>query len=160
MTFYDGAAIIGTGTLSGGVATFTVTGLRAGTHIITASYAGNSNYLSAVSAAVSQVVTSPSYDHCHLESQSLIFWPICDLHLHGCRRLGFSAYRVTNLIKVENSTFDAPGLPRTFVPSRTPRAPASWARRSFKTSSYGWCFGEVQCVDRAMMPIALPRRSS
>jgi|ERR1035437_8029783 hypothetical protein len=40
------------------------------------------------------------------------------------------------------------------------RAPASWARRSFKTSSYGWCFGEVQCVDRAMMPIALPGRSS
>jgi hypothetical protein len=57
MTFYDGAAIIGTGTLSGGVATFTVNSLGAGTHSITASYTGDSNYLSAVSAAESQVVT-------------------------------------------------------------------------------------------------------
>jgi hypothetical protein len=57
MTFYDGAAIIGTGTLSGGVATFTVNSLGAGTHSITASYPGDSNYLSAVSAAVSQIVT-------------------------------------------------------------------------------------------------------
>ncbi len=57
MTFYDGAAIIGTGTLSGGVATFTVNSLGAGTHSITASYAGDPNYLSAVSAAESQVVT-------------------------------------------------------------------------------------------------------
>jgi hypothetical protein len=57
MTFYDGAASIGTGMLSGGVATFTVNSLGAGTHSITASYAGDPNYLSAVSAAESQVIT-------------------------------------------------------------------------------------------------------
>ena len=57
ITFYDGATIIGTGTLSSGTATFTLNSLGAGTHSITASYGGDSNYLSAVSAAVSQVVT-------------------------------------------------------------------------------------------------------
>jgi hypothetical protein len=55
--FYDGATIIGIGTLSSGTATFTLNSLGAGTHSITASYCGDSNYLSAVSAAVSQVVT-------------------------------------------------------------------------------------------------------
>jgi hypothetical protein len=55
--FYDGATIIGTGTLSNGTATFTLNSLGAGMHSITASYGGDSNYLSAVSAAVSQVVT-------------------------------------------------------------------------------------------------------
>jgi hypothetical protein len=57
ITFYDGATIIGTGTLSSGTATFTLNSLGAGMHSITASYGGDSNYLSAVSAAVSQVVT-------------------------------------------------------------------------------------------------------
>jgi hypothetical protein len=57
ITFYDGATIIGTGTLSSGTATFTLNSLGAGTRSITASYGGDSNYLSAVSAAVSQVVT-------------------------------------------------------------------------------------------------------
>jgi hypothetical protein len=57
ITFYDGATIIGTGTLSSGTATFTLNSLGAGTHSITASYGGDSNYLSALSAAVSQVVT-------------------------------------------------------------------------------------------------------
>ena len=57
ITLYDGATIIGTGSLSSGTATFISNSLGAGTHNITASYGGDSNYLSAVSAAVSQVVT-------------------------------------------------------------------------------------------------------
>jgi len=57
MLFYDGGLVLGPGTISGGVATYTLNSLGAGTHSITAAYAGDSNYLSAVSAAVSQVVT-------------------------------------------------------------------------------------------------------
>jgi hypothetical protein len=57
MLFYDGGLVLGPGTISGGVATYTLNSLGAGTHSITASYAGDSNYLAAVSAAVSQVVT-------------------------------------------------------------------------------------------------------
>jgi hypothetical protein len=55
--FYDGGSLLGPGTISGGVATYTLPSLGGGTHSITASYAGDSNYLSALSAALSQVVT-------------------------------------------------------------------------------------------------------
>jgi hypothetical protein len=57
MLFYDGGLVLGPGTITGGVATYTLNNLGAGTHSITAGYAGDSNYLAAVSAAVSQVVT-------------------------------------------------------------------------------------------------------
>jgi hypothetical protein len=55
--FYDGGSLLGPGTISGGVATYTLNSLGGGTHSISASYAGDSNYLSALSAALSQVVT-------------------------------------------------------------------------------------------------------
>jgi len=55
--FYDGGSLLGPGAISGGVATYTLNSFGGGTHSITASYAGDSNYLSAVSAALSQVVT-------------------------------------------------------------------------------------------------------
>jgi hypothetical protein len=55
--FYDGGSVLGPGTITGGVAIYALNSLGGGTHSITASYAGDSNYLSAVSAALSQVVT-------------------------------------------------------------------------------------------------------
>ena len=57
VTFLDGSASIGTGTLNAaGVATFSTTTLTAGTHSITASYAGDTNYAASVSNAVSEVI--------------------------------------------------------------------------------------------------------
>jgi len=57
VTFLDGSASIGTGTLNAaGVATFSTTTLTAGTHSITASYAGDANYAASVSNAVSEVI--------------------------------------------------------------------------------------------------------
>jgi hypothetical protein len=44
VTFLDGANSIGTGTLSGGVAIFATTNLRAGNHTITTSYTGDGNF--------------------------------------------------------------------------------------------------------------------
>jgi hypothetical protein len=56
MTFLDGATVLGTGNIAGGVATYTINTLSAGSHSITVSYAGDSNYSSAVSPVVTQVI--------------------------------------------------------------------------------------------------------
>src|SRR5437870_5373223 len=47
---------LGTGTLSGGTATFSTTSLAVGSHSITAQYLGDGNFLTSTSTAVSQVV--------------------------------------------------------------------------------------------------------
>jgi hypothetical protein len=58
VTFLDGGAVLGVGTInSAGVATFTTSTLGGGTHSITASFAGDSNYNAATSAPLSQVVS-------------------------------------------------------------------------------------------------------
>ena len=44
VNFYDGNAFLGTGTLSGGQATFTTSTLSVGTHKITATYSGDANF--------------------------------------------------------------------------------------------------------------------
>ncbi|HEY5330423.1 MAG TPA: Ig-like domain-containing protein [Acidobacteriaceae bacterium] len=49
-----GTGALGAGTLNGVVAAHTTTGLAAGTHSITAIYAGDANFVSVTSAAVSQ----------------------------------------------------------------------------------------------------------
>jgi hypothetical protein len=61
VTFYDGSAILSTGTLSGGVATFRFSLLTAGTHSIKAVYAANANYLTSTSSTLSQTVLNSFY---------------------------------------------------------------------------------------------------
>jgi hypothetical protein len=58
--FYNGAAILGTATLSSGVASHTTTKLAVGTHSITAHYEGSSSFATSTPAAVSQVVNQAS----------------------------------------------------------------------------------------------------
>jgi VCBS repeat-containing protein len=55
--FLDGATPLGTVTLSGGIAALTNSSLAAGSHPITASYAGDSNYLASSSTTVTQTIT-------------------------------------------------------------------------------------------------------
>jgi hypothetical protein len=43
VSFFDGVTLLGTGLLSGGVATFSTSALAAGAHNITASYGGDAN---------------------------------------------------------------------------------------------------------------------
>jgi Big-like domain-containing protein/glucodextranase-like protein/carboxypeptidase family protein len=60
VTFLDGSATLGAGTLSGGSATFTASALAVGSHSMTASYDGDSNYSSGTSAMLSVEVIPPS----------------------------------------------------------------------------------------------------
>lgn len=56
VTFKDGPTTIGTGVVSGGIATFATSSLTAGSHSITAVYGGDNGDNGSTSAAVSQVV--------------------------------------------------------------------------------------------------------
>jgi RHS repeat-associated protein len=57
VTFNDGGTPIGTGSISGTTASYTTSALGGGSHSITASWAGNSDYGSATSSAITQTVT-------------------------------------------------------------------------------------------------------
>ncbi|PYU46517.1 MAG: hypothetical protein DMG54_03060, partial [Acidobacteria bacterium] len=56
VTFQDGTSALGTGTLSGGAATFITSGLTAGTHSITAVYSGDANFAGGTSPVLMQTV--------------------------------------------------------------------------------------------------------
>src|SRR5205807_10023896 len=51
VTFFDAGISIGTGTLTGGKATFSTTLLTVGSHAITASYGGDTNFTGSTTAA-------------------------------------------------------------------------------------------------------------
>jgi hypothetical protein len=59
--FLDGSSVIGSGTLSSGRASLTVSTLSAGTHSIRASYLESSTYSASTSAVLSQVVNAKQY---------------------------------------------------------------------------------------------------
>jgi hypothetical protein len=58
VTFFDGSATLGSGTLSGGKATLTTSALSSGTHSISAGYGGDGSYNLSTSAALPQTVIS------------------------------------------------------------------------------------------------------
>jgi phospholipase/lecithinase/hemolysin len=76
VTFYDGTTPIYTGLLSGSTTTatttFTTSALLAGTHPITAKYAGVNGYVSSNSAIYNQVVTAPALNVAFLPSTIVV----------------------------------------------------------------------------------------
>jgi len=60
VTFKVGSTTLGTATLAGGSAPFTTSALSVGTHSITATYGGDSNFVTGTSSALSQVVSKAS----------------------------------------------------------------------------------------------------
>ena len=56
VSFYEGATLLGQGTVNGGAATYTTSVLAAGTHSITASYAGDVNFMPVTSSAATVTV--------------------------------------------------------------------------------------------------------
>jgi Bacterial Ig-like domain (group 3) len=74
VTFKDGAASIGTGTVAAGEATFATAALAAGTHSITAVYSGNVDFNASTSGAVSQVVDKATSTSALASSASPSAW--------------------------------------------------------------------------------------
>jgi Glycoside hydrolase family 44/Bacterial Ig-like domain (group 3) len=60
VTFMDGAVSIGSGTLSGGKASLTISAMRAGSHVITAAYSGDSGDAASASGPVTVILTQPA----------------------------------------------------------------------------------------------------
>jgi len=60
VTFLDGATTLGTGSLSGTTATYATSALSAGSHSITAVYAGDTNFTGSTSAAYALTITTPA----------------------------------------------------------------------------------------------------
>ena len=60
VTFSHGATVLGTATLSGNVAKLSLSTLTVGTRTITATYGGNTEYLTSTSSVLSQVVNAAS----------------------------------------------------------------------------------------------------
>jgi hypothetical protein len=56
VSFMKGKTVLGTGTLSGGSATFTTSALKVGTTTVTAVYGGDSSFSGSTSNKVKQVV--------------------------------------------------------------------------------------------------------
>lgn len=56
VSFYDGSTLLGAGGLTSGVATYTTSGLVAGSHSITATYSGDSNFLSGIISPLTETV--------------------------------------------------------------------------------------------------------
>lgn len=56
VNFYDRSTLIGSGTITGATATFTTSVLAVGSHVITASWAGNTNYSPVTSTLIMQMV--------------------------------------------------------------------------------------------------------
>jgi len=84
VAFLDGATQLGTGTLNAsGVATCATTSLAVGSHSITASYLGDTNYTTAVSAAVSVSVTKAT--------QKITFSPLPATFTYGMSPINLSA---------------------------------------------------------------------
>ena len=61
VSFFDGATLLGTASvISSGVETFSVSGLSAGSHVITAVYSGNTGFATSTSGPVTEVISPAS----------------------------------------------------------------------------------------------------
>ncbi len=75
VNFNDGATLLGSGTLSGGSATFTTSSLTPGSHSVTANYVGTASFAASVSAALIQAVNTPA-DSLKLRALQVLVTPM------------------------------------------------------------------------------------
>ena len=69
VSFYDGTTLLGSRSLSGGVASISIAKLSAGTHRITARYSGDADFLESTSATLTETVLSAAQQTSLMVSQ-------------------------------------------------------------------------------------------
>jgi hypothetical protein len=75
VTFMDGSTALGTGTITGGVATLSTAALAVGPHSITAIYSGDANFVTLTSATLTQTIEDFSVSIATGDSTSLTLLP-------------------------------------------------------------------------------------
>jgi hypothetical protein len=121
VSFLDGTAPLGPGTLSSGVATLTTTSLAVGTHSITAVYSGGTNFVAATSAAQTQCVMDISLSGTAASSSSQTVTP------GGTATYSMAIEPTSGTSFPAAVTLTVSGLPAAAMASVTP---ASWALSS------------------------------
>ncbi len=114
VSFMKGTTVLGTGTLSGGSASFTTSTLKVGTNAIKAVYAGDSNFAGSTSKIVSQVVSKATTTTTLVSSlnpsnsgQSVIFTASVKPQLSGTVTGTVSFYDGKTLLKTVALSADA-----------------------------------------------------
>jgi hypothetical protein len=74
VNFLDGASVLGSASLSGGIASFSTSALTLGSHTITASFAASGNFTGSASAPVIQAVNTPT-DSLKLRAMQVLATP-------------------------------------------------------------------------------------
>jgi hypothetical protein len=135
VTFYDDGSLLGSGTLSSGTVSYSTSSLSTGTHQISATYNGNTNFLASTSNTVSQQVNSAAAGDFSLSalpsSKSVTAGSGTTYTVSITRLSGFTG----------PVTFDVPVLPSgvsgTFNPSSTTGTSSKLSIKTLSTTTAG-----------------------
>jgi len=114
ITFMDGSVNLGAGTLNAGVATLTTSSLAAGSHAITATYSGDSNFTPATSAAFTQSIFDFDFGPSKGASASTT------VARGGAANYSLTVTPVSGQTVLFDVTFSAAGLPPAATATFTP----------------------------------------
>ena len=166
VNFLDGANVLGSASLSGGVASFSTTMLTLGTHSITASFATSANFTGSVSAPVMQAINTPA-DSLKLRAMQVLATST-EAQFSGQAVSGAMESAISDAFSGGGGliTPTSGGVRINFAtdaddaPKATPRAsnPFSSANGNFSNSAHGFAQGgevnSTQRVDDAFSALA------
>jgi hypothetical protein len=166
VNFLDGASVLGSASLSGGIASFSTSALTLGSHTITASFAASGNFTGSASAPVIQAVNTPT-DSLKLRAMQVLATPT-EAQFSGQAVSGAMENAISDAFSGGGGliTPNAGGVRINFAadpddaPKATTRAsdPFSSANGSFSNGAHGFAGGAdgnaTQRVDDAFSALA------
>jgi Bacterial Ig-like domain (group 3)/FG-GAP-like repeat len=135
ITFCRGAAILGTGSLSSGVATLNMTALPLGVNSLTAVYAGDTNFRSSTSSALSYTVSESALATKRMLSSPLVL-------------------TATTTTLTLSSSSVATGTAVTFTAAVSNGSPVTLGTVTFCNSAYTYCVAPPGLIATAQLTAA------